>query len=148
MTSNLKRCIENGSPDKTDLEKDSYRIWKHFYMHKQGRLYLSKDGSVACKRREEHKVLYKYNAIVLAQLYQTELFFRSHDRMGHQGINKVYQSILKRFEWLESEKACENWVTSCLLCQQVKNPRKLRFALLSIESSMFNEVVHIDHQKI
>ena len=26
MTSNLKRWIENGSPDKGDLEEDSYRI--------------------------------------------------------------------------------------------------------------------------
>ena len=54
---------------------------------------------MACKRREEDKVLYKYNAIVLPQLYQTELLFRSHDQMGHQGIDKVYQRILKRFEW-------------------------------------------------
>ena len=54
---------------------------------------------VACKRRDEDKVLYKYNAIVLPQLYQTELLFRSHDQMGHQGIDKVYQRILKLFEW-------------------------------------------------
>ena len=63
MTSNLKRWIENGSPDKGDLEEDSYRILR--------RLYLKKDGIVACKRREEDRVLYKYNAIVLPQLYQT-----------------------------------------------------------------------------
>ena len=46
------------------------------------------------------------------------------------------------------KKACEKWVTACLSCQQVKNPRKLRFPLQSIESSEFNEVVQIDHQKI
>ena len=89
---------------------------------------------MACKRIEEDKVLYKYNAIVLPHLYQTELFFRSHDQMGHQGIDKIYQSILKRFELPGMEK--------------VKNPRKLRFPLQSIESSEFNEVVQIDHQKI
>ena len=54
---------------------------------------------MACKRREEDKVLYKYNAIVLPQLYPAKLLFRSHDQMGHQGIDKVYQRILKRFEW-------------------------------------------------
>ena len=54
---------------------------------------------MACRRREEDKFLYKYNAIVLPQLYQTELLFRSHDQMGHQGIDKVYRRILKRFEW-------------------------------------------------
>ena len=148
MTSNLKRWIENGSPDKGDLEEDSYRILRQYFMQKEGRLYLNKDGIVACKRREEDKVLYKYNAIVLPQLYRTELLFRSHDQMGHQGIDKVYQRILKRFEWPGMKKACEKWVTACLSCQQVKDPRKLRFPLQSIESSEFNEVVQIDHQKI
>ena len=45
------------------------------------------------------------------------------------------------------KKACEKWVRACLSCQQVKNPRKLRFPMQSIESSEFNEVVQIDHQK-
>ena len=138
MTSNLKRWIENGSPDKGDLEEDSYRILRQYFMQKEGRLYLNKDGIVACKRREEDKVLYKYNAIVLPQLYQTELF-RSHDQMGHQGIDKVHQRILKRFERPGMKKACEKWVTACLSCQQVKDPRKLRFPLQSTESSEFNE---------
>ena len=148
MTSNLKRWIENGSPDKGDLEEDSYRILRQYFMQKEGRLYLNKDGIVACKRREEDRVLYKYNAIVLPQLYQTKLLFKSHDQMGHQGIDKVYQRILKRFELPGMKKACEKWVTACLSCQQVKDPRKLQFPLQSIESSEFNEVVQIDHQKI
>ena len=148
MTSNLKRWIENGSPDKGDLEEDSYRILRQYFMQKEGRLYLNKDGIVACKRREEDRVLYKYNAIVLPQLYQTELLFRSHDQMGHQGIDKVYQRIVNRFEWPGMKKACEKWVTACLSCQQVKDPKKLRFPLQSIESSKFNEVLQIDHQNI
>ena len=104
MTSNLKRWIENGSPDKGDLEEDSYRILRQYFMQKEGRLYLNKDGIVACKRREEDRVLYKYNAIVLPQLYKTELLFRSHDQMDYQGIDKIYQRILKRFEWPWNEK--------------------------------------------
>ena len=35
-----------------------------------------------------------------------------------------------------------------LSCQQVKDPWKLQFPSYSIESAEFNEVVHIDHQKI
>ena len=101
MTSNLKRWIENGSPEKGDLEENSYRILRQYFMQKEGRLYLIKDGIVACRRRDEDKTLYKYNAIVLPQLYQTELLFRSHDQMGHQGIDKLYQRILKCFEWNE-----------------------------------------------
>ena len=117
MTSNLKKWIKNGAPDKGDLEEDSYRILRQYFMQKEGSLYLNKDGIVACKRREEDKVRYKCNAIVLLQLYQTELLLRSHDQMGNQGIDKVYQRILKRFEWPGMKKACEKWVTACLLCQ-------------------------------
>ena len=101
MRSNLKTWIENGSPDKGDLEADSYRIFRQYFMQKEGRLYLNKDGIVACKRREEDRVLYKYNAIFLSQLYQRIILFRSHDEMGHQGIDKVYRRILKPFECLE-----------------------------------------------
>ena len=79
MTSSLKRWIENGAPDKGDLEEDSYKILKQFYLKRKDLLYLNKEGIVACKRKEEDKVLYKYNSIVLPQLYQTELLFRSHD---------------------------------------------------------------------
>ena len=100
MTSNLERWIENGTPDKGDPEEDSYRILRQYFMQKEGRLYLNKDGIVACKRIEEDKVLYKYNAVVLP-------IFRSHNQMGHQGIHKVYQRILKRFEWPGKKKACE-----------------------------------------
>ena len=71
MTSNLKRWIKNGAADKGELEIDSYRNLRQYFMHKEGRLYLNKEGIVACKRREEDKVLYKYKAIVLPQLYQT-----------------------------------------------------------------------------
>ena len=55
MTSNLKRWIENGAPDKGDLEEDSYRILRQYFMQKEGRFYLNKDGIVACKRREEKR---------------------------------------------------------------------------------------------
>ena len=148
MTSSLKRWIENGAPDKGDLEEDSYKILKQFYLKRKHLLYLNKDGIVACKRKEEDKVLYKYNSIVLPQLYQTELLFHSHDQMGHQGVDKVYNRIQKRFEWPGLKKACEKWIAAYLSCQQAKDPRKVRLPLQSIESSGFNEVVQIDHQKI
>ena len=67
MTSNLKRWIENGAPDKRDLEEDSYKILKQFYLKRKDLLYLIKDGIVACELKEEDKVLYKYNSNVLPQ---------------------------------------------------------------------------------
>ena len=57
-------------------------------MQKEGILYLNKDGIVACMRRQEDKILYKYNAIVLPKQYHTEILFRSHDQMDHQEMMK------------------------------------------------------------
>ena len=110
MTINLERWIENGASHKGDLEEDSYKILKQFYLKRKDLLYLNKEAIVACKRKEEENVLYKYNLIVLPQLYQTELLFRSYDQMGHQCVDKVYNRIQKWFEWLGLKKAYEKWI--------------------------------------
>ena len=77
-----------------------------------------------------------------------EVLFRSHDQIGHQGIDKLQQSILHQFDWPGMRKACERWVSACLSYLQVKDTRKMKFPLKSAESSEFHEVVQIDHQKI
>ena len=144
MTSNLSKWIRTGSKEKGELEEDSYKILSQFYKEKRDLLYHTADGVVACKRKYEEKILHKHNLIILPQLYHTEVLFRSHDQMGHQ----VQQRILHRFDWPGLRKACERWVNACLACLQVKDPRKMKFQLKSVESSEFNEVVQIDHQKI
>ena len=107
MTSNLSKWIRTGSKEKGDLEEDSYKILSQFYKERKDLLYHTADGVVACKRKDEEKILHKHKLIVLPQLYQTEVFFRSHDQMGHQGIDKVQQRILHRFDWPGLRKACE-----------------------------------------
>ena len=56
--------------------------------------------------------------------------------------------MLHRFDRPGIRKACERWVNACLSCLHVKDPRKIKIPLKSVESSEFNEVVQIDHQKI
>ena len=68
--------------------------------------------------------------------------------MEHHGIDNVQQRILRRFGWPGMRKACARLVNTCLSCLQVKDPRKLKFPLKSVESSSFNEVVQIHHQQI
>ena len=148
MTSNLSKWIRTGSKEKGELEEDSYKILSQFYKERKDLLYHTADGVVACKRKDEEKILHKHNLIILPQLYQREVLFRSHDQMGHQGIDKVQQRILHRFDWPGLRKACERWVNACLACLQVKDPRKMKFPLKSVESSELNEVVQINHQKI
>ena len=148
MTSNLSKWIRTGSKEKGELEEDSYKILSQFYKEWKDLLYHTADGVVACKRKDEEKISHKHNLIILPQLCQTEVLFRSHDQMGHQGIDKVQQRILHRFDWPGLRKACERWVNACLACLQVKDPRKMKFPLKLVESSEFNEVVQTDHQKI
>ena len=99
MTSNLSKWIRTGSKEKGELEEDSYKILSQFCKEKKDLLYHTADGVVACKRKDEEKILHKHNLIILPQLFQTEVLFRSHDQMGHQGIDKVQQRILHRFDW-------------------------------------------------
>ena len=148
MTSNLSKSIRTASKEKGELEEDSYKILSQSYKEKKDLLYHTADEVVACRRKDEEKILHKHNLIILPQLYQTKVLFRSHDQMGHQGIEKAQQRILHRFEWPGLRKTCERWVNACLACLQVKDPRKMKFPLKSVESSEFNEVVQIDHQKI
>ena len=147
-TSNLSKWIRTAVKEKGDLEENSYKILSQFYKERKELLYHSADGVVACRRKDEEKILHKHNLIILPQLYQTEVLFRSHDQMGHHEIDKVQKRVLHRFDWPGLRNACERWVNACLSCLQVKDSRKVKFPLKSVESSEFNEVVQIDLQKI
>ena len=124
MTSNLSKWIRTGAKEKGDLKEDSYKILSQFYKESKDLLYHTADGVVPCRRKYEERILHKHNFIILSQLYQTEVLFRSHDQMGHQGIDKVQQRIIHRFDWPGLIKACERWVNACLACLQVKEPRR------------------------
>ena len=140
MTSNLSKWIRTGVKGKGDLEEDSYKILSQFYIERSDLLYHTADGLVAFRRKNEENILQKHNLIILPQLYQTEVLFRSHDQMGHQGTDKVQQRILYRFDWPGLRKACERWVNACLSCLQKKYLRKMKLPLKSVESSEINEV--------
>ena len=76
MTSNLSTWIPTGVKEKRDLEKDSYKIFSQFYKERRDLLYHTADGVVACRRKDEEKILHRHNLIVLPQLYQTQVLFR------------------------------------------------------------------------
>ena len=96
MTSNLSKWIRTGGKEKGELDEDSYKILSQFYKERKDLLYHTADGVVACMRKDKEKIL--HNLIILPQLYQTEVLLRSHDKTGHQGIDKVQQRIIHRFD--------------------------------------------------
>ena len=106
MTSTLSKWIRTRVKQRRDLEEDSYKILSQFYKERKGLLYHTADDVVACKRRDEEKVLNKHNLIILPQLCQTEVLLRSHDQMGHQGKVKVQLRILHQFDWPGIREAC------------------------------------------
>ena len=63
MKSNLSKWIRTGSKEKGDLEEDSYKILSQFYKEGKDLLYHTADGVVACKRKDEEKILHKHNLI-------------------------------------------------------------------------------------
>ena len=75
----------NGSKRKTRPGGGQLQVLSQFYTERRGLLYHTADGG---KRRDEEKFLHKHNLIILLQLYQTEVLFRSYDQLGHQGIDK------------------------------------------------------------
>ena len=71
MTINLSKWIRTGFKEKGELEEDSYKILSQFYKEKKDFFYHTADGVVACKRKDEEKILHKHNFIILPQFYQT-----------------------------------------------------------------------------
>ena len=59
MTSNLSKWIRTESKEKEDLEEDSYKILSQFLKDRKDLLYHTADGVVACKRKDEEKILHK-----------------------------------------------------------------------------------------
>ena len=99
MMSNLVKGIRTGVKEKGDLKEDSYKILSQFYKERRNLLYHTAEGVVTCRRKNEEKIVKKHNLIILPQLYQTKVLFRSHDQMGHQWIDTVQQRILQMFDW-------------------------------------------------
>ena len=91
----LKQGIEKGAPDKGDVKEEKTELWDNTTCRMIGWFYINREGILAWNRREEDKVLYNYNAIVLPQLYQTGLLFRSNDYVGYHRVDRMKQNGLE-----------------------------------------------------
>ena len=66
LTSNLSKWSRTRIKDRRDLEEDSYEILSQFYKERKGLLYHTADDVMACKRRDEEKILHKHNQTTAA----------------------------------------------------------------------------------
>ena len=73
----------------------------------------------------------------------------AHHDMGHQGIQKVSQRVLQRFEWPGLFDSIAKWIATCDVCQQARKPYgHTNFPMKSVKSRRFNELIQMDHLKV
>ena len=53
----------------------------------------------------------------MLQLYQAEVLYRTHDEMGHQGVNKVVARIQQRDDWMGLQLPINRWINTYKVCQ-------------------------------
>ena len=122
---------------------------RNFETSIKSRLVLNEQDILIYRRTSEEKIGFDYDAIVLPQLYQAEVIFKTHDQEAHQGVNKVTARIQQRFIWPGMHSTIKKEIKSCHVCQNQKGKAKIeKFPLKNIVTSYFNELVQIDHQKI
>ena len=86
--------------------------------------------------------------IMMPQLYQHEILFKTHDAIGHQGIAKVLAWIQERHTWPGIRRTIGQYVSQCITCEQIRDkPGDVRFHQKNIQSGYFNELVQFDHLK-
>ena len=82
----------NGAPDKGNLEEESYKILKQFYLKRKDLLYLNKGtktGSWPASVRRRKRFFTSIVRYYYRNCTRLNCFFRSHGQMGHQGVDKV-----------------------------------------------------------
>ena len=98
MTSNLKRWIKTGAPDKGDLEGDSYKILKQFYLKRKDLLYLNKDGNARKWTRSFTKKFISVNTVIPER---TDLWFTRSDGPSRRGQSVQQDTETIRMAWFE-----------------------------------------------
>ena len=100
MTSNLSKWIQSGVKEKGELEEDSYKILSQFYKEKKRLTLHTADGVVACKRGKMRRRYYtNTTSSYCHSCIKRRCFSDRTTRWAHQGIDKVQQRILHRFDW-------------------------------------------------
>ena len=87
----------------------------------------------------------KVNQLLLPSSTRKEVLEELHDRMGHQGIDRVEKLVRARFYWPNLRSDIHNWIAKCGRCNLAKMPHfKVRTPMHSIVAKEPLEIVAID----
>lgn len=87
----------------------------------------------------------KVSQLLLPRTMREEVLQELHDRMGHQGIDRVEKLVRARFYWPNMRSDILNWISKCDRCNLAKMPHlKVRTPMNSIVTRGPLEVIAID----
>ncbi len=68
--------------------------------------------------------------LYLPQSLRHDVITAYHDAIGHLGVHRTFSHIQLKYYWHNMAKEIEDYIRSCVTCQQVKNPTHARRAPL------------------
>ena len=82
-------------------------------------------------------ILYRYiqnenlgerECVVLPRSSRRRVLQAAHDSplMGHQGVTKTYHQVLSRYWWPNMQREIQEYVKTCHVCQQTKDPQQFK----------------------
>lgn len=79
--------------------------------------------------------------------HKKEILFIYHDSKigGHQGINKTYQKIKRRYKWPKMKKEIEKYIKTCNICQLNKSGKSTKMKMVLVKPANFPfEKIYLD----
>ena len=146
----LKRLINKESLPDSLFPMDVREFARRYFHQKKDHLFVNQDEILCLRYTQEQRAIHSRPCmIVMPQLYQKEILYNAHDKVGHQGIAKVLQRIQERHTWPGIRRDITEYIKRCYTCQQVRHPAGNQcYPLQSITSSGFNDLVQFDHMKV
>ena len=146
----LKRLLNKESLPDSLFPMDVREFARRYFHQKKDHLFVNQDEILCLRYTQEQRAIHSRPCmIVMPQLYQKEILYNAHDKVGHQGIAKVLQRIQERHTWPGIRKDITEYIKRCYTCQEVRHPAGNQcYPLQSITSSGFNDLVQFDHMKV
>ena len=98
-----------------------------------------------CKTRTDPTDGSKVTQLLLPSTIKDEVLKELHDKMGHQGIDRVEKLVRSRFYWPNIRSDIQHWISMCERCNLAKMPHlTVRTPMHSIVAREPLEVIAID----
>ena len=107
-------------PDCIDLTGASSDL--HMYWRGRQQFFL-REGVVTRRWDDPCPSKPSRELIVVPVKLRKDVLAEFHDCCGHQGSHRTYQQVRARFHWNGMKRDVEDWVASCVSCNERKSPK-------------------------